>query len=60
MTIYTIILKQNLFNKKTMCDDIIIEQQIEIMAENEEELWEELYENYDYESAELVGIMPLK
>ncbi len=55
MKIYTVELNQYLFNEATMCDDIKISQTVEIMAENEEELWETLYNDYYYENAELIG-----
>ena len=60
MTVYVFMIKQYLFNEETMCDDIKIEQKIEIIAENVEEANEMLYDNYYYESAELVGCIPFK
>ena len=59
MTVYVFMIKQYLFNEETMCDDIKIEQKIEIIAENVEEANEMLYDDYHYESAELVGYIPL-
>ena len=59
MTVYVFMIKQYLFNKETMCDDIEIEQRIEVIAENIEEANEALYDDYYYESAELIGCIPL-
>ena len=59
MTVYVFMIKQYLFNEETMCDDIEIEQKIEIVAENVEEANEILYDDYYYESAELIGCIPL-
>ena len=59
MKVYVFIIKNYLFNKETMCDDIETEQRIEIIAENIEEANEILYDNYYYESAELIGYIPL-
>ena len=60
MTVYVFMIKQYLFNEETMCDDIKIEQKVEIIAENVEEANEMLYDDYYYESAELVGYIPFK
>ena len=60
MTVYVFMIKQFLFYEETMCDDIEIEQRIEIIAENIEEANEMLYDDYYYESAELVGCIPFK
>ena len=60
MTVYVFMIKQYLFNEETMCDDIKIEQKIEIIAENIEEANKMLYDDYYYESAELVGCIPFK
>ena len=60
MTVYVFMIKQYLFNEETMCDDIKIEQKVEIIAENVEEANEMLYDDYYYESAELVGCIPFK
>ena len=60
MTVYVCMIKQYLFNEMTMSDDIEIEQRIEILAENVEEANEILYDDYYYESAELVGCIPFK
>ena len=60
MTVYVFMIKQYLFNEMTMSDDIEIEQRIEILAENVEEANEMLYDDYHYESAELVGCIPFK
>ena len=60
MTVYVFMIKQYLFNEMTMSDDIEIEQRIEIIAENIEEANEMLYDDYYYESAELIGCIPFK
>ena len=60
MTVYVFMIKQYLFNEETMSDNIEIEQRIEILAENVEEANEILYDDYYYESAELVGCIPFK
>ena len=60
MTVYVFMIKQYLFNEMTMSDDIEMEQRIEIIAKNIEEANEILYDDYYYESVELVGCIPFK
>ena len=46
MTVYVFMIKQYLFNEVTMCDDIEIEQRIEVIAENVEMANKILYDDY--------------
>lgn len=60
MTVYVFMIKQYLFNEETMCDDIEIEQRIEVIAENVKEANKILYDDYYYENVELIGCIPFK